>query len=347
MPWAARPAISTAGIESGLTVDPVEHQVPVPRRACRRTGEQARGRCIALTDLELASRLSFFLWSEGPDQALLVELAAAGTLHQPPVLAAQVHRMLGDPRSASLITNFAFQWLNIPKIDTIEPDPVLYPDFTPDLRAAFREEMRLFLDSVLRSDRSVLELLSSDDTFLNETLARQYGVPDIRGDQFREVRLTDPNRWGLLGKGAVLMATSYGNRTAPVLRGAWILDNITGTPPTSPPPGVGALKETEPGKEAADRARAAGATPPESLLQCLPRHHGSAGIRAGELRCRRRAGATRIAMPAAPSTPAANWPNGTQVERPGAAAQGATRAARPVRADPHRETHDLRARAGP
>jgi hypothetical protein len=158
--------------------------------------------------------------------------------------------MLGDPRSAALITNFAFQWLNIPKIDTLEPDPVLYPDFTPDLRAAFREEMRLFLDSVLRSDRSVLDLLGSDTTFVNETLARQYGIPDIRGDQFREVHLADPNRWGLLGKGAVLMSTSYGNRTAPVLRGAWILDNITGTPPTSPPPGVGALKETEPGKEA-------------------------------------------------------------------------------------------------
>ncbi len=110
--------------------------------------------------------------------------------------------------------------------------------------------MRLFLDSVLRSDRSVLELLSSDQTFLNETLARHYGVPNILGDQFRAVRLTDPNRWGLLGKGAVLMATSYGNRTAPVLRGAWILENITGTPPTAPPPGVGALKETEPGKEA-------------------------------------------------------------------------------------------------
>ena len=202
-----------------------------------------------LNDLQLASRLSFFIWSEGPDQALL-DQAVAGTLHDPKVLDAQIHRMLADPRSASLINNFASQWLNIPKLDSIEPDPVLYPDFTPDLRAAFREEMRLFLDSVLRSDRSVLELLSSDETYLNETLARHYGVPNVLGDQFREVRLADPNRWGLLGKGAVLMTTSYGNRTAPVLRGAWILDNITGTPPTSPPPGVAALKETEPGKEA-------------------------------------------------------------------------------------------------
>jgi hypothetical protein len=236
-----------AGIESGLTA--ILSSTKFLFRAEPAPDGARPGAVYRLGDLELASRLSFFIWSEGPDQPLL-ELAAAGTLHEPQVLDAQVHRMLADPRSRSLINNFAFQWLNIPKIDSIEPDPVLYPDFTPDVRSAFREEMRLFLDSVLRSDRSVLELLSSDRTFLNGTLARQYAVPNILGDQFREVTLTDPNRFGLLGKGAVLMTTSYGNRTAPVLRGAWILENITGTPPTSPPPGVGALKETEPGKEA-------------------------------------------------------------------------------------------------
>jgi mono/diheme cytochrome c family protein len=236
-----------AGIESGLTA--ILSSTKFLFRAEPAPPGAAPGSVYRLGDLELASRLSFFIWSEGPDRQLL-DLAAAGMLHDPQVLHAQIHRMLVDPRSGSLINNFAFQWLNIPKIDTIEPDPVLYPDFTPDVRAAFREEMRLFLNSVLRSDRSVLELLSSDRTFLNETLARQYGVPNILGDQFREVELTDPNRFGLLGKGAVLMATSYGNRTAPVLRGAWILENLTGTPPTSPPPGVGALKETEPGKEA-------------------------------------------------------------------------------------------------
>lgn len=235
------------GIESGLTS--ILSSTKFLFRAEPLPTDAKPGAVYNLTDLELASRLSFFLWSEGPDQQL-IDLGAAGTLHDPKVLDSQIHRMLRDPRSGSLITNFAFQWLNIPHIDSIEPDPVLYPDFTPDLRNDFREEMRLFLDSVLRSDRSVLELLSSDETFLNETLARHYGVPDILGDQFREVRLSDPNRWGLLGKGAVLMSTSYGNRTAPVLRGAWILDNITGTPPTSPPPGVAALKETEPGKEA-------------------------------------------------------------------------------------------------
>jgi Protein of unknown function (DUF1592)/Protein of unknown function (DUF1588)/Protein of unknown function (DUF1585)/Protein of unknown function (DUF1595)/Protein of unknown function (DUF1587)/Planctomycete cytochrome C len=236
-----------AGIESGLTS--ILSSTKFLFRAEPAPAGSGPGSVYRLNDLQLASRLSFFLWSEGPDQPLL-DVAAAGHLHEPKVLDAQIQRMLADPRSQSLIDNFAFQWLNIPKIDTIEPDPVLYPDFTPDLRAAFREEMRRFLNSVLRSDRSVLELLSSDRTFLNETLARHYGVPDIRGDQFREVRLTDPSRWGLLGKGAVLMATSYGNRTAPVLRGAWILENITGTPPSTPPPGVGALKETEPGKEA-------------------------------------------------------------------------------------------------
>ena len=236
-----------AGIESGLTA--ILSSTKFLFRAEPAPQDSRPGTVYRLSDLQLASRLSFFIWSEGPDQPL-IDLATAGRLHDPQVLHAQVHRMLADPRSGSLIGNFAFQWLNIPKIDTIEPDPVLYPDFTPDLRSAFREEMRRFLDSVLRSDRSVLELLSSDETFMNETLARHYGVPDIQGDQFRAVRLTDPNRFGLLGKAAVLMATSYGNRTAPVLRGAWILENITGTPPTAPPPGVSALKETEPGKEA-------------------------------------------------------------------------------------------------
>ena len=156
--------------------------------------------------------------------------------------------MLADPRSESLVTNFAFQWLDVSKIDRIEPAPDLYPEFDRNLREAFRQEIRLFLGSILRTNTSVLELLSSDRTFLNERLARQYGVPDIRGAQFREVRLTDPNRFGLLGKGAVLMSTSYGNRTAPVLRGQWILENLTGTPPNSPPPGVQAFKESEPGK---------------------------------------------------------------------------------------------------
>jgi hypothetical protein len=206
------------------------------------------GSAVPVDNSALASRLSFLMWSEGPDSQL-IDLASSGRLSDASVLEAQVHRMLADPRSETLVTNFAFQWLNVNKIDSIEPTPELYPDFDRNLRNSLREEMRLFLDSVLRSNRSVLDLLSSDQTFLNERLALHYGVPNIRGDQFRPVHLTDPNRWGLLGKGAILMGTSYGNRTAPVLRGAWILENITGTPPNSPPPGVQAFKESEPGKK--------------------------------------------------------------------------------------------------
>jgi len=157
--------------------------------------------------------------------------------------------MLADPRSESLVTHFAFEWLGVDKLGSVEPTPQLYPDFDSDLRDGYREEMRLFLGSILRSDRSVLDLLSSDRTFLNERLAREYGVPDIQGAQFRPVRLKNPDRWGLLGKGAVLMATSYGNRTSPVLRGAWILETLTGTPPNSPPPGVPTLIEAAPGQK--------------------------------------------------------------------------------------------------
>jgi hypothetical protein len=198
--------------------------------------------------MALASRLSFLMWSEGPD-GQLIDLAVSGRLNDPRVLDAQVHRMLADPRSESLVTNFAFQWLGIENLERVEPTPELYPTFNENLRAGFREEVRLFLDSVLRADRNVLDLLGSDETFLNERVARQYGIPNLRGDQFRPVRLTDPNRWGLLGKGAVLMSTSYGNRTSPVLRGAWIMTNLMGTPPESPLPGVPAFKESEPGQK--------------------------------------------------------------------------------------------------
>jgi hypothetical protein len=232
-----------SGIESGLTA------ILSSTKFLFRAEAAPSGEVGHLSDLELASRLSFFLWSEGPDQEL-IELASQKKLSDPATLDTQIHRMLADSRSQSLITNFAFQWLNVGRIDTNQPDPVLYPDFDPDLRDGFREEIRLFLNAVLRSDRSTLDLLRADDTFLNERLALHYGVPNVRGAQFRPVHLTDPNRFGLLGKGAVLMATSYGNRTSPVLRGAWILENITGTPPTAPPPGVEQFKETEVGKPA-------------------------------------------------------------------------------------------------
>jgi len=236
-----------AGIESGLTA--ILSSTKFLYRIELAPSSAQSGAAYPVDELTLASRLSFFLWSEGPD-ATLMGLATGGRLHEPQQLEAQVHRMLADPRAESLVTNFAFQWLNVGKIDGVEPTPALYPDFDRNLRDGFREEMRLFLRSILLADRSVLELLTSDQTFLNERLARHYEVPNIRGAQFRPVRLTNPNRWGLLGKGAVLMATAYGNRTSPVLRGAWILENLTGTPPNSPPPGVDTtLREAEPGKQ--------------------------------------------------------------------------------------------------
>ena len=236
-----------AGIESGLTA--VLSSTKFLLRATPPAAEPLRATIEDLPDLELASRLSFFIWSAGPDQTL-IDLATRGELRKPDVLAAQVQRMLADRRSDSIVTSFAFQWLNIGRLDNIVPDPVLYPNFDTNLRAGFREEMRLFLDSVLRSDRSVLDLLGSDVTYLNERLARQYGVPNVSGDQFRAVKLSNPDRWGLLGKGALLMSTSYGNRTSPVLRGAWVLDTLTGTPPTAPPPGVEQFPENEPGRQA-------------------------------------------------------------------------------------------------
>jgi hypothetical protein len=187
-----------------------------------------------LDDLELASRLSFFLWSQGPD-AELIELASAGQLSDDAVMEAQVARMLADPRAEALVENFALAWLNLDELDQVEP---LDPRFNNTMRANFETEIRLFVASVLLEDKSVLDLLTADYTFVNESLARQYDIPGVLGPQFRRVALEDQNRWGLLGKGAVLLRTSYGDRTSPVLRGAWVLDRIMGTPPTPPPPNV-------------------------------------------------------------------------------------------------------------
>jgi Protein of unknown function (DUF1592)/Protein of unknown function (DUF1588)/Protein of unknown function (DUF1587)/Protein of unknown function (DUF1585)/Protein of unknown function (DUF1595) len=196
--------------------------------------ELAPGSAYAVTDLELAWRLAFFLWSQGPDETLL-KLAAGGTLHEPAVLEREVRRLFADPRSHSLVTNFAFQWLEVRRLDALDPDPRLYPTFDEDLRRAFKKEMELYVDSILRGNRSVVDLLDAKHTFVNERLARHYGIPDVRGDQFRRVELTDSSRFGLFGKGSVLMVTSYPDRTSPVLRGAWVLDTILASPPTPPP----------------------------------------------------------------------------------------------------------------
>jgi mono/diheme cytochrome c family protein len=212
------------------------------------------GDAFQIDDLALASRLSFFMWSSLPDDELL-QLAAAGRLSEPAELSRQLKRMLADPRAASLARDFAYQWLGLGKLADIEPDPNIFPyaaaqrDLTGDLREEMREEVRLFVDDVFRNDRSVLDLMQADYSWLNERLAVHYGIRDVKGAQFRRVRLEDPNRWGLLGKAGILMVSSYPNRTAPVLRGAWILDNITGTPPTPPPPGVEALKEPAAGEK--------------------------------------------------------------------------------------------------
>ena len=205
------------------------------------------GTIYRLSDLELASRLSFFLWSSIPDEELLM-LAAQSKLSEPKTFETQVRRMLADPRAKTLTTNFAFQWLRVRDTASLEPDPYTYPAFDRALRDAIRREMELFLDSVFRDDRNVTELLSADYTFLNERLAQHYGVPNVRGDQFRRVTLPDPNRFGLLGKASVLMVTAYPNRTSPVLRGSYILENLLGTPPAPPPPNVEAFKENKEGE---------------------------------------------------------------------------------------------------
>jgi cytochrome c553 len=206
------------------------------------------GAIFKLSDLELASRLSFFLWSSIPDDELLT-LAEQHKLSVPKTFEAQVRRMLADPRSKTLTTNFAFEWLRVRDTATLDPDPYTYPAFDAPLRSAIRREIELFLESVFREDRSVIDLLSADYTFLNERLARHYQVPNVRGDQFRRVTLTDPNRFGLLGKASVQMVTAYPNRTSPVLRGSYILENLLGTPPAPPPPNVEAFKENKEGEQ--------------------------------------------------------------------------------------------------
>jgi mono/diheme cytochrome c family protein len=209
----------------------------------------APGQIYHISDLELASRLSFFLWSQGPDDELL-QTAIANKLHEPAQIEREVKRMLADPRAKALVSNFADEWLAVDDMDALQPDPTVYPEFDPSLRAAYHTEIDMFVDSVFRSDQSVVRLLDANYTFVNERLAREYGIPNVLGERFRRVTLTDSHRWGLLGKGAFLMSTSYANRTSPVKRGAWILEVISGTPPHAPPPGVVALKENMDGAKA-------------------------------------------------------------------------------------------------
>ena len=197
-----------------------------------------------LSGLELASRISFFLWSSLPDDELL-EVAEAGGLEDPAILEAQVRRMLADPRSEALARNFAGQWLRLRNISGALPSDVLFPDFGESLRQDFVRETELFFDSILREGRSVIDLLTADHTFLNERLARHYGIPGVYGSDFRRVSLADGNRRGLLGQGSILTVTSYPDRTSPVGRGKWVLENVLGTPPPPPPPNVPELEPAE------------------------------------------------------------------------------------------------------
>jgi mono/diheme cytochrome c family protein len=202
----------------------------------------ARGSIYRISDVELASRLSFFLWSSIPDDQLLA-VAESGRLSDPAVLQAQVKRMLADPRSQALVKNFAGQWLFLRNVARITPDTTTYPYFDENLRQALQKETELLIESQVRDDRSVADLLSTDYTFLNQRLAEHYGMKGIYGVEFRRVKLEDPNRHGLLGQGSILAVTSYPNRTAPTIRGKWVLEQLLGTPPPPPPPNVPSLKD--------------------------------------------------------------------------------------------------------
>jgi mono/diheme cytochrome c family protein len=224
------------------------HRDPPPRQTVAGEAERAQT-AYRLSDLEIASRLSFFLWSSIPDERLL-DLAERGQLTKPAVLEQQVRRMLADPRAtARLVDNFAAQWLNLRRVDEVVVQPEAYPSFDDSLLEAFKRETELFVGSTLNEDRSVLDLLRADYTFVNERLARHYGIPGIYGSRFRRVTLTNlDQRGGLLANGALLATTSYPDRTSPVLRGKWLLNNIFGLPVPPPPPGVDTnLAETRPG----------------------------------------------------------------------------------------------------
>jgi len=230
-----------AGIEMGLRAILVNPQFLF--RIEQDPAGIAPGTAYRLSDIELASRLSFFLWSSIPDEPLLAA-AARGELKKPAVLEAQVRRMLADPRADALTTNFAEQWLYLRNLASSSPDARLFPDFDDNLRQSFRKETELFFTSILREDRSVLDLLRANYSFMNERLARHYSIPNVYGSRFRRVTFGENDvRGGLLGQGSILTVTSYATRTSPVIRGKWVLANLLGSPPPPPPPNVPPLKE--------------------------------------------------------------------------------------------------------
>jgi hypothetical protein len=213
-------------------------------RGERDASTAAPGTMYRVSDVELASRLSFFLWSTIPDDEL-IKVASEGRLKDPAVLELQVRRMLADPKSRAIVDNFAGQWLYLRNLRSTQPDQNEFPDFDDTLRQGFQREAELFFESIMREDRSVVDLLSADYTFVNERLARHYEIPNVYGSRFRRVTIADDTRKGLLGKGAILLVTSHAGRTSPVVRGKWILDNLLGAPPPPPPADVPALEEKD------------------------------------------------------------------------------------------------------
>jgi cytochrome c5 len=243
------------GIEQGLRL-----VLTSPKFLFRTEASPANG-STRVSDLELASRLSFFLWSSVPDDELLTA-AAAGKLNQPAVVDQQVKRMLRDSKGRALVDNFASQWLMLRNLRSHQPTPGDFPNWDNELRQGFRTETELFFQSIMKEDRSILDLIDADYTFVNERLARHYGIPNVYGSQYRRVKLTDENRRGLLGQGSILTVTSQPDRTSVVLRGKWILENILGTPPPPPPPNV----NTNLPQDAAE---------PKSLKQLMEQHRAS------------------------------------------------------------------------
>ena len=232
-----------AGIEMGLSA--VLTSPEFLFRIERDPAGAKSGTPYKLSDLELATRLSFFLWSSIPDDEL-IDVAARGDLSKPAMLEKQVARMLADPKSESLITNFASQWLHLRNLDAITPDMRLFPDFDDNLRQAFRRETELLVDSVIRENRSALDLLRANYTFVNERLAKHYGIPNVYGSRFRRIEFgEDAQRGGLLRQGSILLVTSYPTRTSPVIRGKWVLDNVLGVPPPPPPANVPPLEDVK------------------------------------------------------------------------------------------------------
>ena len=299
------------------------------------------GQPYRLADLELASRLSFFVWGGGPDPAL-VDIAARGRLNGA-VLEKQVARMLADPRAEALATRFAAQWLRLQDLDEVSPDPILYPYYDRTLAQALQKETELFVASLVRDDRSVLELLTADYSFVNERVARHYGIPGVTGPQFRRVTLPEPRR-GLLGQGSILTLTSIADRTSPVQRGKWILEVLLGSPPPPPPPNVPALEETSGtsgGKVLSVRERMEEHRKNPACTSChkvidplgLALEHFDA------------TGRYRIKDNEVPVDAIGDLYDGTRMDGAAGLRCGAAQAPGCIRAQLHREPDDLRARA--